>query len=272
MPFHKITGLLLCLSALAIPVHAHDFWLAPETYNPSPNQNTPVSVMIGHPTDQMTWSISPHRIVAFRSFGPSGVQDHQADIMEASASRPVSVTLNDPGLHILTLETTHAVSKLEADKFNAYLDEEGLTPIKLDRTANGTTDTPGTEIYSRRGKTLIQVGKPSQKDPDYLSRPLGLTLEIVPETHPARVAEGEPMVSTVYYRGEPMRGITIGLIDLKGDKGLVDIYVSDQAGQTKIPRPADGNWMMHAVWAAPLNNSDRADYDTVFSSLSFSLD
>lgn len=272
MRLKTLAVMLYLLSVITPQAHAHDFWLAPDTYTVKPNKEIALSVMIGHPADRMEWPVAPHRIVAFRSIGPNGVQDHQSSIMDAKQSGDIQLEFKDRGLHILTIETTHALSTLDAKKFHDYLEEEGLTPIKVDRVLKGTTENPGTEVYSRRGKALIQVGKRGKADPAYLSKPVGLTLEIVPDKNPARVKAGELMKSTIYYRGKPVKGATIGLIDLKGDQGLVDIERSGSTGRVGFTRPEQGQWMLHAVWAAPLEGDSRANYDTVFSSLSFSLE
>lgn len=272
MDWMKITQTVLITLIISSSAQAHDFWLAPETYSPAVNETFGLSIMMGHPEDQMRWPAAPHRIVALRSVGPNGITDHQASIAENTKSQSIPMKLQEHGLHVITIETTQAVSELRAKKFNAYLEEEGLTPIKIDRVQKGKMDDLGTEVYSRRGKALIQVGDIPDVDPSYLSQPMGLTLEIVPQLHPARIEKGELMSATIYYRGKPTRGVTVGLIDLEGDKGLVEITKSDQSGHIHIPRPEDGTWMLHAVWAAPLPDGNRADYTTVFSSLSFNLD
>lgn len=251
---------------------AHDFWLSPETYMQESGGVVDVSVMIGHPKDRMLWPVAPHRIISLRSFGPDGVQDHQAAIADYAKSKTLPIRLESPGLHVLTVETTSALSELDAEKFNAYIEEEGLTPIKIDRVLQKTTDQSGTEIYSRRGKSLIQVGPMAEADPLYLTRPLGLTLEIVPTENPMRLSEGEPMTSTIYYRGVPVSGVTIGLIDLDSDDGILALEQTDAAGRVNFERPKAGSWMLHAVWSDPMEDTTRADYDTIFSSLSFQVD
>jgi len=145
------------------------------------------------------------------------------------------------------------------------------TPLAFWQVIKGTTDKPGRETYSRRGKALIQVGEMSEIDPAYLTRPLGLTLEIVPLQNPARLGEGETFSSRVYYRGVPISGVTIGLIDLDSDDGILALKTTRVNGLVDFDRPKDGSWMLHAVWSAPLEESDAADYDTVFSSLSFNI-
>jgi len=101
--------------------------------------------------------------------------------------------------------------------------------------------------------------------------PLGLTLEIVPLQNPARLAEGDTFTSRVYYRGSPATGVTIGLIDLDSDDGILAIEKTNATGLVKFDRPKAGSWMLHAVWADSLPESKTAEYDTIFSSLSFEV-
>jgi len=69
-----------------------------------------------------------------------------------------------------------------------------------------TEDRDGREIYSRRGKALVQIGDVGT-DTDYVTQPLGLTLEIVPVENPYSLAPNSPMTSKIYYRGLPMKGV-----------------------------------------------------------------
>jgi len=177
------------------------------------------------------------------------------------------------GTHILMIETTSASSILPADSFNAYLKEEGLTPIKLDRENKQLETADGREIYSRRGKALIQIGPLNEAaSSNYVTQPLGLTLEIVPQTNPYAINAGEPLTSTIYYRGKPTQGVTIGLISLDTELGLIDIQKTNSKGEVTFKRPETGEWMLHAVWSDPLEDTRMADYDTIFSSLSFGFD
>ena len=270
-----ITALLLTASAALVsaPVSiAHDFWLAPNTYKVDTPRPIAVDIMIGHPEDSLRWTVNPHRIVALRSVSQSGIDDQQGAMNALLPGGSFMIETLRTGTNLLTIETTSAFSDLPADKFNAYLAEEGLTPIAQDRERKGTQDQNGTEIYSRRGKALIQVGDLSPQDPDFLTRPLGMTLEIVPSAHPMRLKAGEPMTSTSYYRGAPTSGITIGLIDLSGDRGLIATAKTDNAGRVTFPRPQAGAWMLHAVWSDALEDTTKADYDTIFSSLSFAVE
>ncbi len=258
-----------CFSGTLLPAYAHDFWLAPESYQAVAGEAVEVSIKIGHPKDRLNWPAEPHRIVSFRAFSADGVSDHQAAITDGASSKSIPMTFSKTGTQLLTIETTQAFSELGSEKFNAYLEEEGLTPIKVDRVLRRTTDTAGTELYSRRGKSIIQVGELEETDPDFLTRPVGMTLEVVPLKNPARISEGGEMKSQIFYRGKPQAGVTVGLVDLEGARGVTQKFVSDENGYVSFARPETGAWMQHAVWSAPLKASERADYTTIFSSLSF---
>ena len=263
---------LLTLAAaltFCLPAHAHDFWLGPHSYHLDKAGVVPVSIMVGHPVDRARWALDPHRVTSLKSFGPDGVSDHQSRMKTLTPNGDLLITLPGDGTHILTIETTSSVSLLAAEKFNAYLEEEGLTPIKTARKKSNSEDHDGREIYSRRGKALVQVGPVNAHTSDAVTRPLGMTLEIVPHQNPYRLETGAPLVSKVYYRGEAVEGVTIGLISLDTDRGLVEIQKTDAHGDVSFDRPVKGNWMLHAVWSDQLEDTVRGDYDTVFSSLSF---
>ncbi len=272
----KFFLLFLCLGAsswlgFSFPASAHDFWINPSNYSVQAGEKTNISIMIGHPEDQNSWAISPHRVVALRSVGPEGISDQQTLVSETDPKKPMTFSFNRDGVHVLTIETTSAYSELEAEKFNDYLDEEGLTPIKLDRTSKRKMSKPGTEIYSRRGKTIINVGNIGESDPSYVTTPLGLTLEVVPTSNPVRLQDGENLSAHIYYRGQIMSGVNVKLVSLDSDKGQVASQKSDSEGQVFFAKPDAGEWMLHVVWSDPMEDSEQADYDTIFSSLSFSI-
>lgn len=269
------TFAVTCLAATTVlfPIasSAHDFWLAPSTYRLTAPSEVPVSVLMGHPKDRLTWPVDPQRIVALRTVGPDGVRDQQSGLADYDQDEVLPIGLDAPGLHILTIETTNAFSELPATQFEDYLAEEGLTLIQLDRIHRGATDTPGTELYSRRGKALLQVGPVLPTDISRLRRPVGLTLEIIALDHPQTWVEGEILNVKVMFRGQPMSGITVGLVSTEPEIDTATHVRTDKDGTVSFAYPGSGTWMLHAVWSDRQRISDRADYNTIFSSLSFEV-
>lgn len=260
----------MCFTALiAIPAQAHDFWISATDYTLDAPQTAQLSMMVGHPEDRTHWPLISHRVVGFRGYGPDGITDYQSRVMPDAMTKRIDAPLTTPGTHIITIETTHATSILEPEKFQSYLDEEGLTPIRIERKLRDTEDAPGHEIYSRRGKALIQVGPYTGAQDAMVVKPLGLTLEVTPLVNPYSLEAGDDFPVQVHYRGEIAGGVTVAIINLDDDSGIAQKFVTDQDGKAVFTRPKEGNWMIHAVWSAPLPDSQEADFDTTFSSLSF---
>lgn len=244
---------------------AHDFWLQPEEYSMESNAPLGVDVFIGHPEDQMRWPLSPERVIAFRSVGSGGVTDHQSRVVEGEPTP--QLTFKGDGLHWLTIETQDSISTLGAKKFNDYVADEGLKAIALDRTRRRAMRKKGVERYSRRGKALVAIGDWRTASADHVTRPLGLTLELVPQTNPMDVGAGEPWPLTVHYRGQALAGATVKQISIGDDTPIIK-HVTDANGQISPPRPEGGAWVYHVIWSTPLPDHYDEDYDTIFSSLS----
>lgn len=170
--------------ALAGSAAAHDFWLQPRAFWTAPGQPTVVALLIGHGAERERWSSNLDRAPLFQSVSPAGVTDHRATIRGRRSQDDHVVSLATPGVHVLLFASAHAQSELPGARFTSYLKEEGLRPALELRTRNRTTQRPGREIYSRRAKALVQVGPPGRLPQAHVTRPHGLTLEIVPEANP----------------------------------------------------------------------------------------
>lgn len=261
---------LLAISTLmSLPAAAHDFWLQPEDYNLPAGEPAAVTVEIGHGADRSSWYGRLERVVALRSFGPEGIEDHLDSVSAWQNQEPAETPLTASGTHVMTLETTHANSTLGAEKFNAYLEEEGLIPAMISRVQNKETDQPGTEIYSRRSKALIQTGPYEAGQSGYVVSPLGLTLEIVTEQNPYGLTGDEPLPIQVFYLGKPLPGATVKLRRLDQDTDIHATQKTDESGRTVFEFPKSGDWLLTTVWTRPLEEGSAADFDTTFSSLSF---
>jgi uncharacterized GH25 family protein len=245
---------------------AHDFWLQPTNFRVTAGQSIPVSIQVGHGEARQRW-VSSDRVVMLRDIGPKGIADRRPDLMRAG-TRDMSLAFTAPGLHVLALETNHADSDLPAIRFNDYANVEGLTPALQARQAQGKTGQPGREIYSRRAKALLLVGAPLPGDDARVTKPLGLTLEIVPERNPYALKPGEALPVRVLYEGRPLAGATVKLTNLDFDMRPLAVKQTDSAGRTAFDVPLKGVWLLNVIWTKPVRDP-RGDFDTTFSSLSF---
>jgi uncharacterized GH25 family protein len=160
----------------------------------------------------------------------------------------------------------NAQSHQSAARFNAYAEEEGLTPALETRAAKGLRAIDASERYSRQTKALVQVGDGGAQAA--VTRPVGLALEIVPEVSPYALPRSTALPVRVLYEGRPLAGALVKLTDLTHDAAPLEQHRTDGEGRAGFAMPRGGAWMMDVVWTRPLVD-EGVDFETVFSSLSF---
>ena len=243
--------LCLCMSA-----RAHDFWVNPDSFVVSVGASTALRMQVGHGDARRTSPIPSRRIERFAAWTPAGdVIDLRNDGRLAPA---------EPGLHLLVLETdADALSHLPADRFDAYVQEEGLWPAAAARGRDVI------ERYRRVAKALIQAGAPGEGSQDLATKRLGLPLEIVLAAPPT---DDRALTAQVMYKSRPLARALVKLTDLDHDAQPVAAQVTDDEGRVHLRRPPPGHWLLNVVWTTPLGGDEGIDFDTIFSSLSFGVD
>ncbi|WP_447761966.1 DUF4198 domain-containing protein [Sphingopyxis panaciterrae] len=263
----------LCLLGVTTIADAHDFWLQPQHWQAAPDQPVGVTLQVGHGPDRQRSSIPARRIVRFEAITPEGRRvdlDKRLDI--GGATQDATVAFGTRGAYLVVLETdNNAESHLPAGRFNAYLEDEGLTGAIAHRARTNRTGAEGAETYSRHAKTIVQVGAADPQQQARIVRPTGLTLEIVPEVSPLSALPGRPLPVRIYYRGRPLAGALVKLNDLDADAKPVEMQRSDANGRAIFTMPGKGSWQFNVIWTRPQPKSSLADFDTSFSSLSFGI-
>lgn len=249
--------LLLVLLA-ALPAAAHDFWLQPADFRPAARAETAMTLQVGHGPYRQLSPIPASRITRFEAAGPPGAADLRLDALR----------FDRPGAYVLALETDdRAQSHLPAIRFNDYLAAEGLTPAIEERRRTGRTDRDGSEIYRRCAKAILLVGPPAEDGS--VTRPVGLTLEIVPERNPYALPHDAALPVRVLYRGVPLAGALVKFTDLGRDEQPAETHRTDAEGRAAFAWPDKGAWLLNVIWTEIRPPSAETDFATTFSSLSF---
>lgn len=249
---NKFFCLALCLLGQA--ASAHDFWLQPAAFWSAVGARIPITLQVGHGPSRQQSAIPLRRIVR------AEVDGKAADIV-ANGIEP-----RRAGTYLVGMETDNrAQSHLPAQRFNEYLIAEGLTDALDYRERHGQMAREGSETYSRRTKAILQAG-PVASD---VSRPLGMTLEIIPLVNPYAQPAPAQFPVTVLYEGAPLAGALVRLTNLDSDAEPFESRLTDRDGRASFSMPARGQWMFNVVWTKPLPEGSKTDFDTVFSSLSF---
>jgi uncharacterized GH25 family protein len=262
-------GLLTCFGASL--TDAHDFWLQPNEYWVSPDALTSMTLQVGHGPFRQRSPIPARRITRFQAISSTGVVvDLRDQLRLGEAAEDGDFKFKNPGAYLLVLQTDDgAQTHLPAIRFNDYLKAEGLTSALQQRAQLNRMDADGSERYSRCAKSIVQVGPPDAGSQGPVSKPLGLPLEIVPEANPYGVPRPANLPVRVIYAGHPLAGALVKLTNLKDDASPFEVRLTDHDGRTIFTMPNSGAWLLNVIWTKPLPRTEEADFETVFSSLSF---
>ena len=261
--------IVLLFATSAGTAAAHDFWVQPQVFAAGVGVAVPFTIQVGHGTFRQRWGASIDRVVRFDDIGPHGRIDRRATLQAPGGPQDGVLTFAAPGTHVVVMETTAAASELPSIRFNDYARVEGLTPALAFRERNKLTDTPGREIYSRRAKMLVQAGGPVAAPQPQVTRPAGLTLEIVPQRNPYTLSPVEDLPVLVLYEGKPLAGALVKLNNLDFDARPIETHLTDAAGKAAFKPPRRGKWQLNVIWTKPLTGNPKADFETIFSSLTF---
>lgn len=263
-------ALALTAAVSIAPARAHDFWLEAAPWRLDRPADVDVSLHVGAAGEQSPWAAAPDRIVSFRSIAGGRIIDERAALVFDEAAKRWSgrVRVDGAGPVALVLETNDSYIELPAERFNDYVRKEGLTLAAQDRAARGAENSPGRERYSRRAEILMFVGNGPREAPPPST---GATLEIKPLDSPFSLADREPLRFRVSYEGAPLAGATVKVESLDIAMIPTRTALTDAKGGVAFVFPADGAWKVSVVWTRPLKGDPKADFETVFSSVTFGL-
>lgn len=264
-----LLGLLVC--SLAPLASAHDFWLQPNDYWINVESLSVMTLQVGHGPLRQRSPIPAARIKRFQALFPDGtLVDLRTRLRLGQPAEDADFRLEQPGTSLLVLQTDdRAQTHLPSIRFNDYLKAEGLTPALEERTRRHLMDADGSERYSRCAKAIVQVSPVNAGSSSSITKPVGLTLEIVPEASPYEVPRSATLPVRVVYLGRPLAGALVKLTHLEDDAAPFEVRRTDGEGRARFTLPSSGSWLLNVVWTRPLPPSGETDFETVFSSLSF---
>lgn len=277
--FHPLACILATglTAAIAASACAHDFWIAPSSFRPIAGEGIEVALRIGDDFPGEAYGRNPRHLRAFVAVGP-GSSGQARPIPGNTGEDPAGLLqLDKPGLYVIGYRSHRSEATLEAEKFEDYLVEEGLESISKIRSERGQSDQPGREAYSRCAKTLLRV-TPGEAEENAtpaeafegFDRPLGLTLELIPETDPYQARPDQPLTVRLLYQGEPAAGV---LIEAAHASGQIEHLSgrTDKEGRVAFTLPAAGVWRLAGVYMSEANDIPGIDWESLWASLTFEL-
>lgn len=225
--------LIVLIAALgpALLILWHDLWLESDGFAAGLLR---VRVGSGAPFVSSEPVTGDARFAARLLADAAGVRTFEAISKVEGSYRTFGVPLETPGSALIALTTHPRRITLAADKFHAYLVEEGLAHAEEQPPAQ-----PVTEEYCKHAKLLVSRGVGPV---DAWLKPVGLTLEVVPVHAQCRV--GERGGFRVLFREQPLPHFGLWYVRSDGRKSL---HRCDSYGVADIPFDLPGKAVLKGI-------------------------
>ena len=244
---------------------AHDFWIEPSRFQPMPGELVKLELLVG---ERLAGEAVPRNDAWIDRF--EAVRDGAASrVVGVDGSDPAGLIRPDtPGRTLVVYTSRPSYVEVEAPKFEAYLQAEGLDAPRAARARTRSGATPGRERFSRCAKALLAVGGASRSGA--ATAPAGLPLELVAESDPYALQPGDNLTVRLLYLGRPLAGALVKATDRERPGEPVAVR-TDAVGRASLALPRAGAWLIHAVHMVPVTGDARADWESFWASLTFEL-
>jgi len=261
MPRRWSATVAAMLTATAVRLAGHDFWIEASTFHPAPGAVVGIGLRVGQGFVGDPVRRSSEYIEAFVVR-----QGNREDVVAGVDDRDPAGVLVADGREtaIVAYRSKPAFIELPADRFEEYLRLEGLESIIAFRRAHGTTGKSGLEYFTRYAKALLtgRSGSPA------VSRPVGFHMEIVPGADPT--LRSGAFAGTVLYRGAPLAGALVIAMP-QSNPAERSMVRTDVRGAFTFSRLHSGVWLIKSVHMVEAGWFSRADWESAWASLTFEV-
>ena len=267
-PVHRVAvkvGLALLAMLHGAPLLAHDLWIEPATFQPQPGQPVGLRLRVGQALQGDPLPLVAARVRQFMVVDAAG---RRSGVGAGHGAEPAGLLrVTAPGLHIVGYHSLASAVELAADKFDAYLKEEGLDAVIAARAARPASGAMVRERFSRCAKSLLNVGPPNPAQRD---RRLGCALELVAEADPSTLPAGQPLPVRLTWGDAPLAGALVVAIN-KNQPADRQAVRSDADGRVQLTLGASGMWLVKAVHMVAAPAGSGAEWESTWASLTFEM-
>ena len=264
---------MVCAAVVCVagPATAHEFWIAPSNYRATAGDTVAIRNYVGTGFRGELKPYAPTRAIRFTLRSA-----RELDLTRAARNGDLVMArfvVTDGGGSLVAYESNFADIELPAAEFDRYVEVEGLDHVRAAR-AKAPSSAGVRERYARCPKTWI-AGDDSAR----VTRPAGLTYELVPLTAPGAAPT---LKVRVLFRGRPLAGALVrGWNHSLADSGRP----TDPAARDSIPALAQartdphglatltldrpGEWLLSSVHMVPSADREQADWESFWASLTF---
>ena len=263
----KKLGLTMLMLAVMMLFQSHEFWLEPVKYKLKVGEELIVDFKVGENFMGQPWDLSNHKVERIMLYERTGSQDLLANVPTAKNGR-LKVPITSAGTKLVALKSEAAFIEMDAEKFNAYLQEDGLDEAYNWRVNHKQENKGATEFYTRFTKLIVQAEDALD---DTWKKQAGHKLEVTPLKNPAMMKTGDYMDCRITFEGKPVPHIMVKVWGHVGNKIFLQNIYSEDDGTIRFPISAPGPWLVSTV-KMQRSKTVGAEWESSWSSLVFNVD
>jgi uncharacterized GH25 family protein len=259
---------LFLIFGTSLSVNAHDYWIAPQNYQPQVGQSVAIKLFVGDHFSEDTERPLQQKMTVDFLLHNEATAPRNLIVAEQFTKKPVAqFVINKPGTHVISMQRNWAQIEMTGDKFHQYLEHEGLHHIIAQRKKAGDADKSATERYRRYLKSLLVVGG---KRTSTWHKPLGHKLEIIPLSDPTVAKQNDTLQFRVLLDNNALANVQLAALGRQADK-VTDIHTTTgKNGVGSLKLPHTGEWLVRLVYLRRCAQKDvKADWESFWAGLTF---
>ena len=245
---------------LAARLPAHDTWILPNRPGVAPGRQVTFDLTSGMAFPANEVGVKPDRLARASARLGEAVTDLGREVGGKKALR-LKARFPQPGIAAVWIESKPRALELKPAEVKEYLEEIGAWDSVGRRWESGGSGR-WRESYTKHAKTYVRVGRPDRDDS--WARPVGMELELVPESDPTHLAAGEELRVRLLKNGEPLPDVAVGLLAANAKSGTLSR--TDSEGRVRLRFDRGGWWLVRATVLEPSSKPD-LDWESHFATL-----
>jgi uncharacterized GH25 family protein len=257
---HLAASLLALASA--VPAFAHDTWLQGPRLPIASGSTVLFELTSGGAFPSLDHAVDAGRI-AREGIRVGGMTRRFKMRSRGKEALRLQVPLAVEGVAVAFVSLKPQPLELKPPQVEEYLEEIG----ERERVGREWERGPRKwrEVYRKHAKTFLRVGQASGS-PGAWGDPVGLDLEIVPESDPTLLQPGDALSVVVLSSGHPMPGFTLAATDGRERR----FQRTDAAGRATVRLDRPGRWLLAGTYLRRVSRSD-ADWESDFTTLTLQV-
>ena len=257
------TKLLLLIALFCFtPLFAHECWVTAKKFVLQKGETAELSLHVGENFEPEIWK---GKIETLHYFNGK-TKENILNLLTDTTNRTFNLPLQNEGTQMVALHSKDNFIRLEPEKFNSYLQEDGLLDVLEFRKKNNQIDSFGTELYQRCNKILLQVGN---KKTETYKQIVGTRLEILPQQNP--YDKPKKLTIKILFDNKPLANNLVVVWQRLNAKTLKTTQISDKNGLVIFSPTYQGNYMISTVKMVENEDKAKAQWHSYWANLTFGM-